>query len=99
MDTGNIQLNTVDFLTVSDEVEAAFGKFVKSNILCGIITFRFQAVSDNVTWQTFCYLSNIVDFTVDDKDTIFIQLLGELSEGMTDIVDIFEEIQMVLLDI
>ena len=95
MNTGNIQLDVVDLLTVSYQVKTAFGKFVESNILSGVITCRFQTISDDVAWQTFSNLSDVVDFTVDNEDTLLIQFFCKLPEGMTDVIDIFKEIQMV----
>ena len=95
MNTGNIQLDVVDLLTVSYQVKTAFGKFVESNILSSVITCRFQTISDDVAWQTFSNLSDVVDFTVDNEDTLLIQFFCKLPEGMTDVIDIFKEIQMV----
>ena len=46
-------------------------------------------------WQTAADLLVILNITVDDQKSLLIQLLRKQAEGMADIIEILEEIQMV----
>ena len=93
--TRNSQRNGPGFLSLLHQVKGRAGKCVIGNICSTVITLTAVSKGNYPAWQTAADLLVILNITVDDQKSLFIQLLGKQAEGMTDIIQILEEIQMV----
>ena len=65
------------------------------NIRRCIICFVFESVSDNFARQIFDDVLIMRGVAVDDQSTVSREFFCEQTERMTDIVNVFKEIQMI----
>ena len=64
-----------------------------------VITFCIASVSDDPAGESLCDLFVIRNITVDDEDAVLRELFSKKTEGMTDVINILEEIQMIRIDV
>ena len=80
-------------------VERGMGKFIKCDVRSIIVAFPLLAVSDNTAWKSIRDFLHIRNFTINDQSSIFRKKLREKTEGMTDIIEIFKEVEMIGVNI
>ena len=74
-------------------------EFVKRNIGSIIIAGSVHTVGYDLAGQSFCQLIQVFNLTVDDQRAVVRQQLGKFAEGMTDVVNILEKVQMVCVNV
>ena len=79
--------------------ERGAAKFIVRNISGSVIGFAVNAVSNDGAVKPFCDGLILRRICVDDQRTVFWKKLGKLTEGVSDIMDILEEIQMICINI
>ena len=85
--------------SVSDTVKRTVSKFVKYNVFCLIVSCSFQPIGNDFAGKILCDFFIIRDLTVDDQCSVSRKLLGKQAERMPDIIQIFEEIKMICINI
>ena len=79
--------------------EGRMGILVIGNILCAVVGIRVPPECDHPALQPFDEIGKIPDPAVDHQETVLRQKLGKAAEGMADIINILEEIQMIRLHV
>ena len=74
-------------------------KFVISNVCGCVFSIVFQTVGDHFTWKIFCDHFVFWCICIDDECTFCREKFCKFAEGMTDIINIFEEIKMIRINI
>ena len=57
--------------------------------------FRITSDGDHLDRKSVADLSVVTDIAVDDEDSVFREKFRKFAEGMADIFDVFEEIEMI----
>ena len=79
--------------------ERGMSKFIISNAVSSVISFFFQAVGDDPARKVPDDLFVFRSICIDDQCTVCRKKFCESAEGMTNIINILEEIQMICVDI
>ena len=96
MVAGNSQYDMVCDGSVLDQIKRYGTLFIKSDVGCAVIRIVVKTVGDNVTGKSFVDLLIVVDIGIDHQSSVRRQKRRKLMERMTDIFQIFKEIQMIL---
>ena len=97
--TGNTQSHGIHNFPVHTQVKDRPRQFVETNMLCTVLTALFFSKCNDTAGQPLRNLSIIRYIAVDDQNAVIRQLLGKQAEGMANIVQILEEIEMVCLHV
>ena len=99
VDAGNVKRNPGDRLSFFQEGKRGMRLLIIGNVGGTVITFCIASVSDDPAGESLCDLFIIRNITVDDEDAVLRELFSEKTEGMTDVINILEEIQMIRIDV
>ena len=84
-----------DFFALEENGEGRMSVFIPGDICGCIICLMLQTIGENMTWKA---TGNSLVFrciSIDDQSSVRRKKLSKFPEGMTDIVNILEEVQMV----
>ena len=82
-------------LSVSEEIKCNPTFFIVGDILRTVVKFRRHSVSHHAAVQTFADFLILIDLSVNDQCSVRWQQGCKLMKGVTDIFQIFKEIQMI----
>ena len=93
------QGNAVHQFPLHDQIIRRAGELIVCNVLRGIMAVRGRSEGDDPAFQAVRDLLQILDAAVDHQQAVLRKLLREKAEGVPDILQVLEEIQMIRLDI
>ena len=99
VDARHFQIIAANLNAIAQNGEGSMSIFVISDICCLIICIMFQTISDHITWKIPNDIFIFRSICIDDQCTVSRKKLCKAAEGMTDIVNILKEIQMVCIHI
>ena len=70
-------------------------RFIISDIVGSVICFFLQTVGDDLTWKLLYDLLVFRSVGIDDQCAVCRKKLSKSAEGMTDVINILKEIQMI----
>ena len=82
-------------LSVSEEIKCNPTFFIVGDILRTVVKFWRHSVSHHAAVQTFADFLILIDLSVNDQCSVRWQQGCKLMKGVTDIFQIFKEIQMI----
>ena len=85
----------VRLFSVEDQVKGNVSVLIVGNIVCTVIKIAGGTVSYHIAGKSALYLGIIFNISVDDKRAVVWEESRKLMEGMTDILQVLEEIKMV----
>ena len=88
-------------LATADAVEGWVIQLIVGNIGSGIVSSSLvlQCVGDNLTAKTFGHVIVFRRIGIDNQHTVGREQTGKRTEGVADVVDILEEIEMVCIHV
>ena len=96
---GHGQGDVIRMLAVLQKIKSDMSVFIIGHIFCTVVRTRCGTIGDDIAVQSFINLLMIIYITVDDQRAVLRKEFRELAEGMTDVLQVFEEVEMILLDI
>ena len=93
------QLDMIRIFTAAEQVKCDMSVFVISNIFRAVIKTSVCSVCHDIAGKTFVYLGIIFNLGIDNKSSVFRKQFRKLMKWMTNIFQIFEEIEVILFDI
>ena len=85
--------------TVSYTVKGCVSEFIITDVVCSVVCLVVDSVGDDFTGKIPDDILIFFCIAVNDQCTVAGKFLCEQPEGMADIIDIFEEVQMVRIHI
>ncbi len=98
MDTGNPKCKSAGIFAAADQSKRSAAIRIKADI-GGMIIAAVQTVGDNRTYSVTDDFLIFFDRSIDNQSAVGREMLGENMERMSDVIEIFEEIKMVGIDI
>ena len=95
----HFQRTCAQVFSVVKNMEGCMAKFVISNVCGCVFSIVFQTVGDHFTWKIFCDHFVFWCICINDESTFCREKFCKFAEGMTDIINIFEEIKMIRINI
>ncbi len=87
------------FPAFSDKGVGGAPKLIVDSVRKAVVGGGVRAEGDDIAAESPDKLFDMIDPAVDDQKAVSGKDLGKSSEGMADIVDVFEEVHMILLDV
>ena len=75
--------------------EGRMSVFIPGNVCCGVIGIVLQTIGKNIAWKLPGDRLILRCVGVDDQSTVSREKLCKFPEGMADVIDVLEEIQMI----
>ena len=95
----NLQIEASGFLTILHNGEGSVTVFVIGDISSLILCVVLQAVCNDLAGKSFDNFLIARCVRIDDQGSVRWQQLGKFAEGMTDVVNILEKVQMVCVNV
>ena len=99
MDSRNAESAGSDRLTVMEYAESGMSEFIVCDIVGCVVGFFLKTVGDDFAWKILRDLLVFRSICVDDECTVCRKKFCKLTERMTDVIDILEEIQMIRIHV
>ena len=93
------QLYPSRVFSVGNNMESSVSCLIVGNLIRIIVRGRIQAESNYTAGKPVSDLFQMLDLLIDDERTVRRKKLGKTAERMSDIVKIFEEIQVIRVNI
>ena len=93
------QLYPSGVFSVGNDMESSVSCLIVGNLIRIIVRGRIQAESNYTAGKPVSDLFQMLDLLIDDERTVRRKKLGKTAERMSDIVKIFEEIQVIRVNI
>ena len=95
VDTRYTQIIATDLFAPEENGEGRMSVFIPGNVCCGVIGIVLQTIGKNIAWKLPGDRLILRCVGVDDQSTVSREKLCKFPEGMADVVNVLEEIQMI----
>ena len=82
-----------------EHTESSMSEFIVCDIVSSVVGFLLKAVGDDFAWKILRDLLVFRSICVDDQCAVCRKKFCKLTERMTDVINILEEIQMIRIHV